>query len=155
MLKKDIAYKNPFTGEDEVETAYFHISERELVRLDADHNGNLMKYLTNLQAGENTKEVVDFFEKFLLMAYGVRSDDGKRHIKTPEVVEAFTQTEAWNVLFMEMATDGEAMLNFFIAVMPENMRENIINEAKKQGKTVTQLVTDAPKPPTAPVPPAS
>lgn len=152
MFKRDIKFVN-FDGEDETRSYYFTISERELVRLDAEYNGNLLKYLQGLQEKNNPKEIIDFFEHFVLMAYGVR--DGDRFIKNDEVRTEFTQTAAWDALFMELATEDGAILKFFMAVLPENMREQIANGLKEQAKTATEIVaSSAPRPP-APVPPAS
>ena len=54
----------------------------------------------------------------ILKSYGVKSPDGRQFIKNQEVRDAFAQTEAYNQLFMELATDAKAAADFFAGVIP-------------------------------------
>ncbi len=46
------------------------------------------------------------------MAYGQKSDDGKRFIKSEQLREEFSQTAAYSTLFMELAMDDNAAVIF-------------------------------------------
>ena len=59
------------------------------------------------------------FESIILAAYGEKSPDGKRFIKTPEIVAAFSQTEAYSDLFIELCTNAEAAVKFCNAIVPQ------------------------------------
>ena len=59
------------------------------------------------------------FKDLVLKSYGEKSADGKRFIKTPEISEAFSQTEAYSVLFMELATDADAAAAFVNGIIPK------------------------------------
>ena len=43
---------------------------------------------------------------------------GKRFIKSKELSEAFSQTEAYSQLFMELATDADAASKFVNGIVP-------------------------------------
>ena len=55
----------------------------------------------------------------MLKAYGQKSADGRRFIKSPELANEFAQTEAYSQLFMELATDADAASKFVNGIVPE------------------------------------
>ena len=55
-----------------------------------------------------------------MKSYGEKSADGKRFIKTPEIAEAFSQTEAYSVLFMELATNADSAAAFVNGIIPKS-----------------------------------
>ena len=63
-----------------------------------------------------------------MKAYGEKSPDGKRFIKSPELSEAFSQTEAYSELFMELASDSDAASKFVNGIIPADM----VKAAEKQ-----------------------
>ena len=64
------------------------------------------------------------FKDLVLAAYGEKSPDGKRFIKSEELREAFSQTEAYSELFMELAMNAEAASAFINGIMPKNFDES-------------------------------
>ena len=65
--------------------------------------------------------IIKIFKDLVLKAYGEKSADGKRFIKSPELSEAFSQTEAYSSLMMELLTDAEAAAQFVIGIMPADL----------------------------------
>ena len=63
--------------------------------------------------------LMKLFKELVLDAYGEKSPDGKRFIKSEELKTAFAQTEAYSILFTKLATDDEAAAEFFNALIPE------------------------------------
>ncbi len=55
------------------------------------------------------------------MAYGEKSEDGKRFIKNDQLREEFSQTAAYQSLFIELATDDGAASTFLIGTLPKDM----------------------------------
>ena len=53
-----------------------------------------------------------------MKAYGQKSDDGRRFIKSKELSDSFAQTEAYSQLFMELATDADAAAKFVNGIVP-------------------------------------
>ena len=80
--------------------------------------------IRRIVAAQDGKRIIDIFKKIILKAYGVKSPDGRRFIKNDEVRNEFMQTEAYSILFMELATDAEAAAAFVNAIIPEKAIEN-------------------------------
>ena len=64
----------------------------------------------------------------IMKAYGVKSDDGKRLIKSEELSIAFTQTEAYSVLFMELITDDKAAADFVNCIIPNEIQAEVATQ---------------------------
>ena len=57
----------------------------------------------------NTKLLIKEFKRIIFLAYGVKSEDGKRFIKSDEIREEFSQTAAYSELFMQLALDADVL----------------------------------------------
>lgn len=139
MLKRNITYED-FNGETITETFYFNISKPELVELDVEHKEGFESWINSIIKAEDNKTLVNMFKQIVLLAYGQKSEDGKRFIKSDQLREEFTQTNAYNELFMELATDDKAAVQFLIGVLPKD----IAGEVEKQASETTP---EPPKPP--------
>lgn len=113
MIKKTITFKD-LDGNDLTDDFYFNLTESELVEMEitASQRG-FSEYLTAITRTNNVGKIFSEFKNIILKSYGERSDDNKRFIKSPALSEAFTQTDAYNVMFMEMI-EGENLLAEFI-----------------------------------------
>ncbi|MCC8097999.1 MAG: hypothetical protein LIO44_05490, partial [Eubacterium sp.] len=58
-------------------------------------------------------------KEIILKAYGEKSDDGRRYIKSDELSETFSQTNAYSELFIELSTDAEAAAAFVNGIIPK------------------------------------
>lgn len=133
MYSKKIKYEDYDGNEREVE-AYFNLNKAELLELQLSWDGGLEKVLEKIIAEKDQKRMIEMFKMIILKAYGEKSLDGNRFIKTPEVVEAFTQTEAYSELFMELATDDKAAAEFINGIMPKKLLEEAQKLQDEQGK---------------------
>ena len=97
--------------------------------------------LKKIMETEDMPQIVKIFKQFILKSYGEISADGKSFIKSPELSEAFSQTEAYSELFMELAQNPDAAAAFINGIIPAEMakaategenKENVaqIQEAK-------------------------
>lgn len=120
MLKKSITYED-FEGNTHTETFYFNLSKPELIELEVENKEGFQAWIQKMVEGEDNKSIVAIFRKIVLMAYGEKSEDGKRFIKSPEMSEAFSQTNAYNELFMELITNESTIADFIINVMPKDL----------------------------------
>lgn len=125
MLKKTVYYTN-LDGESTSEDVYFHMSKVEIARLEMEHgeagfSGHLRKVLDS----KDPKTIMDAFENFLAMSYGVRSEDGKRFIKEPALFDEFKQTEVYSQLFYELVTNATNSAEFIKGVLPQDIVKNI------------------------------
>jgi hypothetical protein len=64
---------------------------------------------------------MDTFREILEMSVGVRSEDGRRFIRTREYTEEFMQTEAYSELFMALVTDAEFGAEFVKGLLPADL----------------------------------
>lgn len=131
MLKKKITYTD-YNGVERSEDFYFNLSKAELMEMEMGTAGGFAEMIQRIVDAHDAASIIKVFKELVLKAYGEKSADGKRFVKSPELSEAFSQTEAYSILFMELATDADAAANFVNGIMPEG--------AAKQGK-----VLEAPK----------
>ena len=129
MLKKVIKYTD-YNGVEREEPFYFNLSKAELIELEMSVDGGLTEFITRVVQTQDQKELIKLFKRFILMAYGVKSDDGKRFIKSEEISNEFASTEAYSELFMELMSSTENMTNFVNALAPQGVTVNEA-EAKK------------------------
>lgn len=120
MLKKTITFVD-YDNNERVEEHYFNLSNAELTEIELSFVGGLSKEVKKIMASENPKEIIKIFKDIILMAYGIKSDDGRRFIKSQELRDSFSQTEAYSTLFMELATNSESAINFIKGIVPSNI----------------------------------
>lgn len=118
MLKKTITYTD-YDGNKRTEDFYFNFNRAEVAEMELSYDGGLSKVIERVNAAQDTKTLVGIFKDLILKAYGVKSLDGKRFIKSEELSTEFSQTEAYPILFMELATDAKVAADFFNAVIPQ------------------------------------
>jgi hypothetical protein len=139
MLKREISYEN-FDGEQVTETIYFNISKPEIIELEVEYEGGFGKMMERIVEAEDAKQLIHEFKRIVLLAYGKKSEDGKRFIKSDELREEFSQSAAYNELFMELATDDKAAAAFIKGILPKDLAD-----AVEESSTETPL---PPAPPT-------
>ena len=74
-------------------------------------------------AAQDAPSIIKVFKDLVLKAYGVKSPDGKRFIKSKELSDEFSQTEAYSELFMKLATDADAASKFINGIVPADMAQ--------------------------------
>ena len=111
MLAKTVTYMD-YNGVERKETFYFNLTEAELTEMQMSEYGGLTNMLQKIIDSQDSKAIMREFKKLILLAYGVKSDDGKRFIKNDQVREEFSQTEAFSEIYMELLTDSDAAAAF-------------------------------------------
>ena len=117
MLKKTITYVD-YNGTERKEDFYFNLSKAEILEMEMGTTGGMVEMINRIVAAQDAPAIIDVFKKMILTAYGEKSADGKRFIKSKEISEAFSQTEAYSQLFMELATDADAASKFVNGIVP-------------------------------------
>lgn len=117
MLKKTITYID-YNGTERKEDFYFNLSKAEIMEMEMGTTGGMVEMINKIVAAQDAPAIIDVFKKMILKAYGEKSADGKRFIKSKELSEAFSQTEAYSQLFMELATDADAASKFVNGIVP-------------------------------------
>lgn len=119
MLKKTMTYVD-FNGTERTEDFYFNLSKAELMELELTTEGGLLERLQKIVDAKDAPEIVKQFKKIILMAYGKKSDDGKRFEKSEKLSEEFAQTQAYSDLFILLATNAEEAAKFVNAIVPQD-----------------------------------
>lgn len=117
MLKKTLTY-NDYNGVERTEDFYFNLSKAELLEMEMGVSGGLAEMIKRITAAQDAPALIKLFKEIILKAYGEKSPDGRRFVKSEEISTEFAQTEAYSQLYMELATDAEAASNFINGIIP-------------------------------------
>lgn len=117
MLKKTITYTD-YNGVERKEDFYFNLTKAEIMEMEMSTSGGLTEMINRIVAAQDAPAIIKIFKELVLKAYGVKSPDGKRFIKSDELATEFAQTEAYSQLFMELATDADAASAFVNGIVP-------------------------------------
>lgn len=112
-----------YNGNEREDDFYFNLSKAELMEMELSEEGGMDKRLQNLISSQDMKEAIKVFKAIVLMAYGVKTDDG-RFVKNQEIRDRFTQSAAYSEIFMELATDTDKAQKFINGILP-NMGNSI------------------------------
>lgn len=118
MLKKNIKYVD-YDGNERAEDFYFNLNKAEVIELQLGTVGGLTKTLEKIVQEKDTSRIIEYFKTLILKAYGEKSADGRRFIKSQELRDAFEQTEAYSELFIELASDAKMAAEFINGVLPK------------------------------------
>jgi len=118
MLKKQIKYTD-YNGTEREETFYFNLSKVEVAEIEMSVSGGWVKWVEKVVEAQSEPELITIFKEVILTAYGEKSPDGRRFIKSEELSKEFSETEAFVELFMELATNADAAAAFFNGIVPE------------------------------------
>lgn len=118
MLKKVITYTD-YDGLERTEEFRFNLTKAELVDMELTTAGTFSETMKRIIAEKDIIRIAKLFKELLLKSYGVKSSDGKRFIKSPELSEAFSQTEAYSDLYIELLSNPEEAAKFFAEVAPK------------------------------------
>ena len=146
MLRKTITYTD-FNGEKRSEVLYFNMSAPDMTRFIAkysDYTGidiedeegakkALEQYVEKLMASKDMSEVFNFLEDLILSSYGIKSDDGKRFMKSAKIREEFSWTNAYAEFFAELMTDESKFKQFV-----QGIADNTPKSSAKAGISVVQ-----------------
>lgn len=121
MLTKSIKYTD-FNGESREETFYFNLTQAEAFAIELGAEGNsFTKQLEKIAAERNGRKIIEAFQQIIAAAYGEKSADGRSFRKSEAIMNDFKSTEAYSVLFMELATDANKAAEFINGIAPRGL----------------------------------
>lgn len=120
MLKKTITYTD-YNDNTRTEDFYFNLTKAEIMEMEMSTTGGLAEMIQRIVAAQEAPAIIKIFKDLILKAYGVKSPDGKRFIKNQEKIDEFAQSEAYSILFMELATNADAAAAFVNGIMPKDV----------------------------------
>ena len=125
MLKEKIKYID-YNGLEREEDFYFNLNKVELVELQLNTPGGFDKKLSEAIEKQDIPSIVSIVKDLVIKSYGVKSEDGKRFIKSKDLTDSFVQSEAYNTLFMKIVSDADYATKFINSIIP------VIDEVKPQ-----------------------
>ena len=145
MLTKTITY-NDYDNNERTETLYFNMNKMELTEFAADLPDDVFKNVSGVKSIQDVANVVNkmgsrgiikFIKELVLRSYGVKSEDGRRFIKSKELSEEFSQTIAYDMFMSELMSDDNAASNFVNGLIPASMAGEL-DEVKAQLESSNQ-----------------
>ena len=137
MIKKTITYTD-YKGNERTEDFWFNLTKAELMEMELTNEGGLSDYIDRIVKSQNTSEIVAIFKRLILKAYGEKSEDGRRFMKGEDISKAFSETEAYSELFMELATDADKASAFVNGIIPD--LPNVDTPVALPGKAPVEVV---------------
>lgn len=119
MIKKTITYVD-YNGVERTEDFYFNLTKAEITEMEMSTTGGMSEMVKRIIAAQDTPTLIKIFKDLILKSYGEKDIDGRRFIKSEELSTAFSQTEAYSQLFMELATNAEAAADFVNGITPSS-----------------------------------
>lgn len=124
MIKERITYTD-YNGNERTEDFWFNITQAEATEMEMSVDGGISNMLRRIIDSNDTPSIIKTFKELILKAYGEKTPDGKRFMKSEEISRAFSETEAYSVLFMKLATNAEAAAAFVNGILPSDGRQQI------------------------------
>lgn len=116
MLKQRVKYEG-FDGEIVEEDLYFNLTRMDLIELnDRYESKDMAAYMDKIVKEKNIKELYKVLKDIVLMAYGVKSEDGKRFIKNQTVKDEFAESLAFAQLIEDFHETDTAMSDFITGI---------------------------------------
>jgi hypothetical protein len=131
MLKQKIKYTD-FDGNEAEEVCYFNLSKIELMEMEVGGTGGSFRaWIQRIIDSDDKAVLIAEFKRLILLAYGIRSEDGKRFIKNDQIREEFSQTSAFESLFLDMAEKEGVALAFVRGILPADLATELDKEERK------------------------
>lgn len=134
MLKKLIKYTD-YDGNERSENFYFNLNKAELMDMELGTVGGMRQLLQIIVDKQDIPKIIETFKTIIYKAYGEKSADGRRFIKSKEISDSFVQTEAYSELYMSLISNPEAAAEFINGIMPADISERI---AKKYAEDAAE-----------------
>lgn len=123
MFIKTITYTD-FNGKERTEDHYFNLTRSEIMEMDARAEEGIVEKLRKISNEKDNNKVMDTFKDLIFKSYGIKSDDGRRFIKSPEISAEFEQTLAYDEFFSELAESTDAVIAFVNGIIPQEKSSN-------------------------------
>ena len=117
MIKRDITYVD-FEGVERTDTFYFNLSQYELMDLDVNSSGGLIRTLEMLKEEQKPEKMWNMFVTLVNKSVGRKSADGKKFEKSKEILEDLTFSNAYSVLIRTLIENSDYASAFVNGIMP-------------------------------------
>lgn len=130
MYSEVIKYTD-FDGNEQTQKLYFNITKTEIQKENFKFPDGLYGYLKRIIASRDYVETCKYFEHIVDMSYGIKLDNN-RFKKSPEILEDFKSSAAYDEWFFKLTTDTEYSTNFINAVLPPEFAKAELGDDEKE-----------------------
>lgn len=123
MYKQTIEYTD-FNGLKQKGDFYFNLTEPEVIEMQLGSKNGFSNYIETLRASNNQAKIIKAFEEMVLKAYGEKSEDGQRFVKSKKIRNNFKHSAAYPEFYLSLAMDSELASAFMDGIFPEKFKEN-------------------------------
>lgn len=113
MFKYTIKYTD-YNGVEREEPHFFNLSKAELMEMELSTQAGVEEMIRVMIATKDNAKIVQTFKDLILKSYGIKSEDGRRFIKSKELREDFEQSEAYSEFFMKLLANEDDLQTKFI-----------------------------------------
>ena len=133
MLKKTITYED-WNGKVRTDDFYFNLTRVECAELEfgLGPGKSLTESFQTLIDNNDMGVIIATIKDILLKSYGIKSEDGKRFMKSQEIRDSFEQNPAFEIVYMELATNAEYAADFLTSIIPKSFSEQLGDNPKKE-----------------------
>lgn len=147
MLKKLVKYTD-YNDNARSQEFYFYLSKKDIQKLNAKYQedgglGGRFNIITNKM---DMRRLLETVEDLVLTAYGEKSEDGERFVKSPEAREKFQYSAAYEALFDELTGDETAadkFSDFLKKILPNEVQAQIAKAEAEGNIEMPEILTEA------------
>lgn len=137
MYTKTITYTD-YNGVERTEKFYFNMTKPEVLEMEYGDTGSFTESIKKMIETDNAGRVLKVLKNLILKAYGEKSLDGKRFVKSEDLSKAFSETEAFTDLYMELVKDSKKCAEFIDGIMPDDLKASSDMMKKVESGAVTK-----------------
>lgn len=144
MFKYNIKYTD-YNGIERDEIHYFNLSKAEMMEMELSTQAGVEEMIRMMIATNDNAKIVQTFKELILKSYGIKSEDGRRFIKTKDLRDQFEQSEAYSEFFMKLLANEDELQTKFIngvisgANVPNMDEAEAINKLKELGYDTSRI----------------
>ena len=147
MLKRIIKYTD-YNGNPRTQEFYFYLNNKNLQELDAlyQEDGGFAGRFNLIINNLDKRKLLETFEDITVRAYGVKSEDGTKFVKSKQVQEDFLYSAAYEQLFNEltMGDDASAKLSDFLKkILPAELQGQIEKADAEGTNKMSEILAEA------------
>lgn len=141
MIKKTITFEN-LEGEEVTKDLYFNLTKLDIAKLDVEYEDvhfvtkegdkveGLNAVIQDIVENPKGKKILGLIENLVQRSYGEKKSNFTFD-KSPEVVSAFVNSDAYSELILSFVNNTEELTAFIAGIIPKKLQEEAAKISKK------------------------
>ncbi len=141
---KHVQKYTDYNGKEREDHLSFNLSKAELMEMELSTQAGIEEMIRMMIATNDNEKIVKTYKDLILKAYGIKSEDGRRFIKSQELRDQFEQSEAYSEFFIELLSNNDLQMKFINGVIngvnvPEANEKEVLDKLKDLGYDTSLL----------------